>query len=80
MRVDFKCKECGTVEEITYAIEDGPPKEVECSECNSPMKRSWGGRNKPSTQVDEWFADETHNTIANKMATSRPSGKDKNLY
>lgn len=80
MTVDFKCKTCGFIKEIEYDVQIGPPKELPCDKCDGTMKRSWAGRNKPTSQVDEWFGDQVTTAIAGKMKTSRPSGKTKNIY
>lgn len=36
----FKCS-CGSVQEVSCSIKDGPPSVVECSSCRCEMQRDW---------------------------------------
>jgi hypothetical protein len=77
MKVDFECKECAELREVSYAVSEGPPKDVTCSKGHK-MKRKWG---KPSVQVPEWFGDDLDTTIYQKMADAAlPTGKKQVYY
>lgn len=76
-RADFKCESCGKVEEIEWALADGPPDYVECSECGGEMKRVFAA----AIHIPEWFGDHTHTVISEHMKhADRPTGKQRTLY
>lgn len=70
MIYSFKCG-CGSHQEVSCSIQDGPPSAVECSSCGDPMQRDW--------QADEPMIDTSncrdHNFIPREKRVYRPGTK-----
>ena len=78
MRVDFKCGLCEKVEEVNYALKDGPPKEVVCPQCGSTMNRVFG---KTAVDIPEYFGDQDFNALTTHMRNAPlPSGRKHAVY
>jgi len=77
MRVDFTCEECNQTKTVSYAIQDGPPKEVLCDH-DHKMKRVM---KKPSVHVPDYFADNDFTAMVTHMKNApRPSGRQKLVF
>ncbi len=77
MRVDFKCAECEEVKNISFPVEEGPPKEVLC-EKGHQMKRVM---KKQAVHVPDYFGEHDFNAMVSHMKNApRPSGKAKLVY
>ena len=77
MTADFKCPECENIQEVTFSITEGPPKEVFCDKCKAKMIRIW----EASIQIPEWFNDDTMTTLSQRMKHApRPSGREKIIW
>lgn len=80
MIYNFKCDNCGHLQDEENPIVIGPPDEVFCDHCGEKMSRIWGS----SIYIPEYFkatSDEVSPSDVGRLINSRrPSGKRKIYY
>lgn len=86
MFYDFKCPKCGEIDTVEASIKEGPPQEVICKKCNSPMERVWMDPNAASINIPDSFravpvgggdsvSEAYFDNIKNNFKHNHPSGK-----
>ena len=77
MHADFKCPNCNHIQETSFSVVQGPPKEVFCTDCGQTMNRIW----EAAIHIPEDFSDDLTTTISQRMKHApRPTGRDKVLF
>ena len=82
MLYDMKCsnEDCTFEKEVEASIQNGPPKDLFCEKCNSKMRKIYGTTIIIPEYMKAATGGDDFTNLKNRMAKSRPSGRDKVLY